>query len=205
MIAVLDYGVGNVGSIMNMLKKIGAKGQIANQPDVLDIADKIILPGVGSFDNGMELLEKNNFEEAIKRNVLEKGKSILGICLGMQLLGRKSEEGSKQGLGLIPFDNIKFNFSDKIGLKLPHMGWDYVNICNIHSKLVKDIMDRQRYYFVHNYHAVCDNREDVLMESSYGYSFTAAVQHDNIYGTQFHPEKSHSFGMNLLSNFAKEC
>jgi glutamine amidotransferase len=204
MIAVLDYGVGNIGSIMNMLKKIGAQGQIANHPDTLDKADKMILPGVGSFDNGMELLEKNNFDEAIKQNVLIKGKPILGICLGMQLLGRKSEEGNKQGLSLLPFDNIKFQFNDN-SLKLPHMGWNYVNICNSNSSLVRGILDKQRYYFVHTYHAVCDNKEDVLMESQYGYYFTAAVQHDNIYGTQFHPEKSHSYGMNLLSNFVKEC
>jgi len=205
MIVVLDYGMGNVGSIMNMLKKIGARAKIAFDTETIDSADKLILPGVGAFDKGMELLEEKGFVDAIKRNVIEESKPLLGICLGMQMLGRKSEEGKKLGLNLIPFDNIKFRIDNSFGLKIPHMGWDYIDICNQNSPLVENIGNNQRYYFVHTYHAVCDNKQDILMESNYGYSFTAAVQHNNIYGTQFHPEKSHNFGMKLLSNFAKEC
>ncbi|MBH1942054.1 imidazole glycerol phosphate synthase subunit HisH [Mobilitalea sibirica] len=205
MIVVLDYGMGNVGSILNMLKKIGVSAKSALDTDMIDQADKLILPGVGAFDKGMELLISKGFDEAIKRNVLEKGKPILGICLGMQMLGRKSEEGEKPGLDLIPFDNVKFHFNSSNCLKIPHMGWNYVDICNSNSPLLRGIETKQRYYFVHTYHAECDKRENVLMESYYGYPFTAAVHDRNIYGTQFHPEKSHNFGMKLLLNFAKEC
>lgn len=205
MILVIDYGMGNVGSIMNMLKKIGAKSAITTNPDELYTAEKIILPGVGSFDKGMQYLEQKGFHEAILKNVVELKKPLLGICLGMQMLGRKSEEGVRPGLGLIPFDTVRFRFDQKTSLKVPHMGWNYVNINNHNSQLVNNICEKQRFYFVHTYHALCDNKEDILMESHYGYVFTAAVQHLNIYGTQFHPEKSHRYGMQLLSNFAKEC
>lgn len=205
MIAVIDYGLGNVGSIMNMLKKVGAQANIISVPDLLDHADKIILPGVGSFDMGMELLNNRGFTDAIKQNVINRGIPILGICLGMQLLGRKSEEGTGLGLSLIPFDTIRFRLNGENELKVPHMGWNYVTVCNFESPLLRNVGGRQRYYFVHTYHALCDNRSDVLMESDYGYSFTAAVQKDNVYGTQFHPEKSHKFGMQLMTNFVKEC
>ncbi|MDF2544308.1 MAG: hypothetical protein K0S47_4026 [Herbinix sp.] len=205
MIAVIDYGMGNVGSIMNMLKKVGAQAVLASTPNALEEADKIILPGVGAFDTGMEQLEKLGFVESIEKNIIINKKPILGICLGMQMLGRTSEEGKKKGLNLIPFDNIKFHFKDNLTLKVPHMGWNYVTINNQNSKLVSGITEKQRYYFVHTYHALCDRDEDILMRCEYGYTFTASVQLNNIYGTQFHPEKSHNFGMKLLLNFAKEC
>lgn len=211
MIAILNYGLGNLGSIKNMLKVIGEKSVITDDAEIIHKADKMILPGVGAFDAGMTNLEAKGLVKIIKEETAT-GKPILGICLGMQLLGRKSEEGQKPGLGLIPFDNKKFNFDDakipediRSMLKIPHMGWDIVEFEKKDNPLVKNIDGQQRYYFVHTYHAVCDNSENVLMTCDYGYKFAASVFRDNIYGVQFHPEKSHDFGMRILENFAKNC
>lgn len=203
MIAVVDYGIGNVSSIMNMIKKIGASCIIANNIDQIQRADKLILPGVGAFDVGIQRLNKSGFTDIIKKFALEDHKPILGICLGMQMLGRKSEEGNEDGLGLIPFDNIRFSFDTSNKLKIPHMGWDMITTCNNEDRITQGLSQNQRYYFVHSYHAVCDNIDNVLMRCDYGYSFAAAVKKDNIYGVQFHPEKSHKFGMSLLENFAR--
>lgn len=128
----------------------------------------------------------------------------MGICLGMQLLGRKSEEGVKSGLGLIPFDNVRFSFPQDSTLKIPHMGWDVVDLKQ-NNPLLEEIEGIQRYYFIHSYHAVCDSESNILMSCDYGYEFAAAVCNDNIYGVQFHPEKSHDFGMKLLENFVRRC
>lgn len=211
MIAILNYGLGNLGSIKNMLKVIGEKSVITDDPETIHKADKMILPGVGAFDAGMTNLEAKGLDKIIKEETAE-GKPILGICLGMQLLGRKSEEGQKLGLGLIPFDNKKFNFDNveipddiRSMLKIPHMGWDIVEFEKKDNPLVTGIEGQQRYYFVHTYHAVCDDSENVLMTCDYGYKFAASVFRDNIYGVQFHPEKSHDFGMRILENFAKNC
>lgn len=203
MIAVIDYGVGNVGSIINMLKKIGIPSMITNDINQIEKADKLILPGVGAFDVGMKRLNESGLGDAIKKHVIEDQKPLLGICLGMQLLGRKSEEGKKEGLGLIPFDNKRFIFDDDTQLKIPHMGWDITITIAKDDPLVEGLASSQRYYFVHSYHAVCDSEENVLMRCDYGYSFIAAVKKDNIYGVQFHPEKSHRFGMAFLENFAR--
>lgn len=203
MIAIVDYGLGNLGSIANMLKVIGEKSIITSDCEKIATADKIILPGVGSFDAGMQKLQQSHLADKIK-NEAKKGKPILGICLGMQLLGRKSEEGTMDGLGLIPFDNVHFSFPPESSLKIPHMGWDIVDFKQ-DSPLLADITGQQRYYFVHSYHAKCDNEENVLMVCEYGYEFAAAVVKDNVYGVQFHPEKSHNFGMMLLENFVKRC
>lgn len=203
MIAIIDYGLGNLGSIGNMMKVIGVKSVITSDQTEIEKADKIILPGVGAFDAGMKNLEERNLIDFLCQQA-EKGKPILGICLGMQLLGRKSEEGKCSGLGLIPFDNIRFRIPEETPLKVPHMGWDIVTFKQ-ESPLLKGIQGRQRYYFVHSYHARCDREDNVLMTCDYGYEFCAAVVMDNIYGVQFHPEKSHDFGMKLLENFARRC
>ena len=202
MIAVINYGMGNTGSIINMLHRIGAEAEVAERPEDLALADKIILPGVGTFDTGMGNLEEIGFAGAIRDAVLGKGKPILGICLGMQLLGNRSEEGKKEGLGLIDFDNVRFSFAAETGLKIPHMGWDIVDIRK-QVPLVEGVSERPRYYFVHSYHAVCRDPADVLMSCSYGYEFTAAVNRGKVYGTQFHPEKSHRFGKKIMENFAR--
>ena len=202
MIAIVDYGLGNLGSIANMLKVIGERNIITCDREKLYRADKIILPGVGAYDAGMRQLKERGLDKAIK-GCVEEGKPLLGICLGMQLLGRRSEEGAEEGLSLIPFENIRFEIDSK-QLKVPHMGWDIVSFKK-NTPLTEGLEGTQRYYFVHSYHAVCDSDENVLMTCEYGYEFAAAVCKGNVYGVQFHPEKSHSFGMKLLENFARRC
>lgn len=202
MVGIINYGLGNLGSIRNMLKAIGEKSMISNDWNELDQCDKFILPGVGAFDAGMGKLAERDLVGFIKERVCIDKKPILGICLGMQLLGRKSEEGVLPGLGLIPFDNVRFKLDDS-DLKVPHMGWDVVGFKQ-DCALLKGLKERQRYYFVHSYHAKCDFEENVLMTCEYGYEFAASVLKDNIMGVQFHPEKSHDFGMALLANFVKE-
>lgn len=204
MIVILDYEMGNIGSIQNILYKAGQKDvMISRQIDIIMQADKLILPGVGAFDTGMNNLKKYHLIEPIKDFAQNKKKPILGICLGMQLLGRGSEEGNEKGLELIPFDNVRFRLNN--GYKIPHMGWDYIDIVNKNVPIVQNLEQGQRYYFVHSYHAKCDKSENVLMTCEYGYQFPAAVVKDNIYGVQFHPEKSHQFGLRLLKNFVEEC
>ena len=206
MIVILDYDMGNVCSIQNMLKKIGEKAIISRSPEAILSADKLILPGVGSFDMGMEQLKKYDLIRQIHIHTIEKRKPMLGICLGMQLLGRRSEEGHEPGLDLVPFDVVKFNFIGNDcynGLKIPHMGWDYVKI-KLADGLTDGFEEKQRYYFVHSYYAACDSVDNVLMTCEYGCIFTAAVKNENIYGVQFHPEKSHLFGMKLLQNFSQK-
>lgn len=202
MIAVIDYGMGNVGSIINMLWKIGVESVLTHDENVIDHADKIILPGVGAFDKGMQNLNESGLSDIIKKNVNQLKKPLLGICLGMQLLGRRSEEGNAAGLGLIPFDNKRFLFDETIALKIPHMGWNMVTPVR-EDPLLEGLDQSQRYYFVHSYHAVCESPENILLECEYGYIFTAAVKSGSIYGVQFHPEKSHKFGMAMLENFAR--
>jgi glutamine amidotransferase len=201
--AIVDYGLGNLGSIANMLKVIGEKVYITDDVQKICDADRLILPGVGAFDAGMINLHQKGLDKLICTEA-KSGKPILGICLGMQLLGRNSEEGKLPGLGLIPFDNIRFRIDETSGLKVPHMGWDIVNFQK-ESPLLEGITGEQRYYFVHSYHAQCDSKENVLMTCDYGYEFTAAVVKNNIYGVQFHPEKSHDFGMRILDNFVRRC
>lgn len=205
MIAITDYGIGNIGSIFNMLKKTGEKNiLVAHDPETLNKADKVILPGVGAFDTAVHMLKKRGFWDALKDIAMSEKKPILGICLGMQLLGRGSEEGKELGLGLLPFDCIKFRFKDS-ELKVPHMGWDYVEVVQKECVLTDHLSRKLRYYFVHSYYAVCEKESDVLMWCDYGHNFAAAVHRNHIYGTQFHPEKSHRFGMELLDNFVRKC
>ena len=205
MIAILDYGLGNLGSIANMLKVIGEKSKITSGKDEIDRADGIILPGVGAFDAGMKKLSDTGLDEAVKERA-KAGVPILGICLGMQLLGRGSEEGRLSGLNLISFECKRFDFSSTShgGLKIPHMGWDVVDMKQEHP-IIERINGKQRYYFVHSYHAVCDDENSILMTCDYGYEFTAAVVKENVIGVQFHPEKSHDFGLALLNNFVLMC
>ena len=203
MVAIVDYGLGNLGSIANMLKVIGEKSVITADKEKITQADRIILPGVGAFDAGMSKLTETGLVDFIKEQALLEEKPILGMCLGMQLLGRKSAEGILEGLNLIPFESVRFQL-DNTNLRVPHMGWDIVEFKQ-KNPLLEGLTGRQRYYFVHSYHAICDNSENVLMTCDYGYKFACAVVRDNIYGVQFHPEKSHDFGMALLENFVRKC
>jgi glutamine amidotransferase len=198
MINIVDYGIGNLKSIHNILNYIGVDSRISNSIDDIKNADKLILPGVGHFKTGMENLIHSNLIDVLSEEVFVKRKIILGICLGMQLMTRHSEEGNCEGLGWIDATTRKFQISDS--LKVPHMGWNDVSYKKV-SHLNENISSNPRYYFVHSYHVQCNQQADVLATSIYGYEFVAAFQHENIYGVQFHPEKSHKYGMELLKNF----
>lgn len=203
MIAIVDYGMGNVGSIHNMLTRIGTESKITTDPKAIAGAAKIILPGVGQFDRAVESLERLGLTEALHQLVLRQGRLVLGICLGMQLLGRGSEEGVRPGLGWIAADTVRFRFEgEQARLKVPHMGWSEV-VPSRPSALLRDLGTDPRFYFVHSYHVRCDQGEDVLATADYGFSFHAAVGRANILGTQFHPEKSHRFGLRVLKNFVE--
>lgn len=204
MIGIVDYGIGNVGSILNMYKRLGIEAMLVSLPDQVNEVKKLILPGVGAFDTGMGRLRKAGFEEALSNNVLNEGKPILGICLGAQMLFEKSEEGELPGLGWIRGKVVKFDKSRLNGLKVPHMGWTDIKVINENS-LLNDFHDNPRFYFVHSYHFMPERNEDILATCNYGYEFPCAVQKGNVYGAQFHPEKSHKFGMQVLKNFAEKC
>lgn len=204
MTAIVDYGLGNLYSIANMLHHIGEESAITADKQIIRMADRLILPGVGKFDEGMTRLEDTGLKKAILSEVLS-GKPVLGICLGMQLLGKSSEEGKKEGLGLLNFRTIRFDFDEKRSLKIPHMGWERVRFISNKCPLTLSLDDKQRYYFVHSYHAVCEEQGIEIISCDYGYSFTAGVRKKNIYGVQFHPEKSHRYGMALMQNYVRYC
>lgn len=199
MIAIVDYGMGNLGSIQNMLRKIGVESVITSDPKEILAADKLILPGVGAFDNGMKNITERKLLEPFNNKVLKEKTPVLGICLGMQLLTNGSEEGSLPGLGWIPARTIRF--SNNNGIKVPHMGWNTVKTSN-HSKLTENLLKDSRFYFVHSYYVKVENEENSILKTEYGLAFDSAIQKDNIFGVQFHPEKSHKFGMQLLRNYA---
>lgn len=202
MIVIIDYGMGNVGSIRNMLKKAGAQSIVSSDADAISRADAIILPGVGAFDTGMRRLAELDLISVLNRRVIERRTPILGICLGMQLLTNRSEEGSLPGLGWINGETIRF-FRDEVEpeLRVPHMGWNYVQPAKDH--FLFEGLEKPRFYFVHSYHVQCE-RTTVLATCNYGRDFTAAVHRGNIMGTQFHPEKSHRFGLTLLRSFLRQ-
>jgi glutamine amidotransferase len=204
MITIIDYGVGNLTSIYNMLKRIGEASQITSNPDIIAAANKFILPGVGNFDFGIDQLRKAPYFDILCKKVQEDKIPLLGVCLGMQLLAEGSEEGGAPGLGWIKGTVKKFDAKkvNDAGLKIPHMGWTDIEI-NKPSLLMQDMPAGAHFYFVHSYHLTPANPEDVLLTSNYGYDFTAGVERDNIVAVQFHPEKSHRFGMQLYRNFAR--
>jgi glutamine amidotransferase len=201
MIVIIDYNVGNIGSILNMLKKIGVQGDITSDISKIESADKIILPGVGSFDTGMENLKNLGLLEVLNKKVLVQKTPVLGICLGMQLLTKGSEEGSLPGLGWIDGCVKRFALDAFPDLKVPHMGWDYVSVKK-ESLLFKDMYEEPKFYFVHSYYVSPTNASDVLTTTNYGLEFCSSLENGNIFGAQFHPEKSHKYGMKLLKNFA---
>jgi glutamine amidotransferase len=203
MITIVDYGTGNLASIANMLKRVGCAAAITSQADQIAKASKLILPGVGAFDTGMRNLIGLNLIEVLNQKVLREKTPILGICLGMQLFVRGSEEGNLPGLGWVDGEVVRFK-SETLGgrLKVPHMSWNFIDIAK-ESKLLSGMYDRPRFYFVHSYHVQLDSREDLLARTSYGYAFDSALEKDNIVGVQFHPEKSHKFGMKLLKSFVE--
>ena len=199
MITIVDYGVGNIASLVNMYDYLGHTIEVSDQPDRIRAADKLILPGVGAFDKAMSTLQAKNLVSPIQDAVLERGRPLLGVCLGMQLLARGSEEGNLPGLGLIDADVVRI--PAHAHLKIPHMGWAEVEL-GAPAVLFPATNERERFYFVHSYFLRCDNDADCAGTVNYGARMCVAVSHRNVHGVQFHPEKSHRFGMRLLNSFA---
>ena len=203
MIVVVDYGMGNLGSIANMLKKVGAQAVVSSEAAVIERADKLILPGVGAFDNGMKSLAERGLIQVLNAKVMQGETPLLGLCLGMQLLTRRSEEGQLPGLGWLKAETVRFRFDPAHShLKVPHMGWNTAQVCQPHA-LFDGADAEPRFYFAHSYHVVCAEPCNVLARTWYGFDFASAVAQGHLLGVQFHPEKSHKFGMKLLRNFVE--
>jgi glutamine amidotransferase len=201
LIVVIDYGMGNVGSIVNMIKKVGYECIVSSSVNDILSASKLILPGVGSFDNAMKNLQQLNLIDSINKQVIENKTPILGICLGMQLLTKGSEEGILKGFSYINGYSNKFD-ADK-GLLVPHMGWNLIDIKKTNNLYDNDI-EEQRFYFVHSYVVSCEDKQDILSTTFYGKEFVSSFQKGNIIGVQFHPEKSHIFGIRFFKNFLEK-
>jgi glutamine amidotransferase len=203
LITIVDYNTGNLSSIVNMIKKAGGEARISSQLSDIENATKLVLPGVGHFDYGMQNLRKLGLIETLNKKVLADKVPILGICLGVQLFTNGSEEGNEPGLGWIAGFTKSFDKNRlTAGLKVPHMGWSDVTFKK-ESPLFNGFSEVPRFYFVHSYHLECARVEDELSYCNHGYQFVSGVHHDNILGVQFHPEKSHRFGMKLIDNFIK--
>lgn len=203
MITLIDYGVGNIFAFQNVYKRLDIPTKIAKtQEDLLD-ASKLILPGVGSFDYAMGQLNASGMREKLDELVLEKRVPVIGICVGMQMMGNRSDEGKLDGLKWIDSEILKFDENlIQQRTKLPHMGWNEVIPAKNHQLFI-GLENEAIFYFLHSYYFKCNNLKDSIAVSNYGLSFSSAVNKDNIYGIQFHPEKSHQYGEKLLHNFAK--
>ena len=202
MISIIDYGAGNILSVGNMLKKVGYRNyEICKSPSEVTLGDKFILPGVGHFDYGMQRLEELGWVSFLEDEVQGKMKPFLGICLGFQLMTRGSDEGVLEGLSFFNAETKAFRKMNIEGLRVPNMGWMPVKVCRT-EPLFNNASPQQRFYFVHSYFVECEDRDQVMVEADYGVPFAAGVQDGHIFGVQFHPEKSHKYGMNLMKNFA---
>ena len=201
-ISVLDTGIGNIKSVCNMIIKVGGNVDIISSPEKIADANAIIMPGIGAFDYAMRTLSSNGWIDALSKHALIEKKTILGICLGMQIMTRGSEEGTLDGLGFVEADTVKFNFASKKDKKrIPNMGWNLVKVRRANN-LFEPTNDNQ-FYFANSYHIVCDNEQDILTTTNYGYDFTSSFQKENIIGVQFHPEKSHKYGYDFFKKFVK--
>ncbi|MBS3157311.1 imidazole glycerol phosphate synthase subunit HisH [Candidatus Woesearchaeota archaeon] len=201
MIVIIDYGMGNLHSVLKAFRRIGADAIVSSKKEDIAKAEKLVLPGVGHFKRGMENLREMGLIGALNKKVIEEKTPILGICLGMQLFTKFSEEGDAGGLGWIDAKTIKFNLGDKF--RVPHMGWNNIKI-EKDNKIFSNLNKEDYFYFVHSFHVNCKNKEDILSITEYGKKFISAIQKENIIGVQFHPEKSHDAGLEILKNFAEE-
>ena len=204
MIVIIDYGVGNLRSVYNKLKRIGQNAEISSDLSTIAKADKIIIPGVGHFKNGMDKLKEYDLIDILNKRVLIEKIPVLGICLGVQLFTKRSEEGDCEGLGWIDAETIRFVIpaSEKTRFKVPHIGWNSVSIIK-DSLLFKNVDPSELFYFVHSYHLKCNDKNSILGNSNYAYDFVSCIEQGNIFGTQFHPEKSQDAGIQLFENFVK--
>ena len=201
MVVIVDYGLGNLLSILNMLKELGVKAIISSKQEEINDSTKLILPGVGSFDYGMNKINEIGLKNILDKKVLIDRVPVLGICLGAQIMTARSEEGKMEGLGWFSAETVKFKFSgNDDSLKIPHMGWRDIKV-EKRSNLLLNLPEEPRFYFVHSYHFKSHQTEDVLASAEYGYKFAVALEKNNIIGVQFHPEKSHKFGKTVLNNF----
>lgn len=205
MVSIIDYGVGNISAFVNIYKQLNIDVKIAKkESDLLD-ADKIILPGVGHFDYAMQRLNDSGMKERVHELVTIEKKPVLGVCVGMQMMAARSDEGISNGLAWIDAEVIKFDEKmQSAKLPLPHMGWNDV-LATGENPLLYNLEENARFYFLHSYYFKCNNSENSIAQSDYGARFTCAVNSENIYGAQFHPEKSHHYGITLLKNFAERC
>jgi imidazole glycerol-phosphate synthase subunit HisH len=201
MIRIVDYGLGNISAFLNMYKRMNVEASTARGPTELEDAEKIILPGVGAFDHAMDLLDASGMRQALDKHVLERRVPVLGICVGMQILARSSDEGRRAGLGWVPARVRSFSSLGQKDLLLPHMGWN--DVAPSKDPLFAGLQTQARFYFLHSYYFECERPDDVAAVSHYGTDFSCAVRAGNVYGVQFHPEKSHHFGAQLLKNFAE--
>ncbi len=203
MIAIVDYDIGNVGSVLNMLRKVGAQAQITRDPDTLRAADKLVLPGVGAFDEAVANLRRFGLWELLDELVLQTRKPILGVCLGAQLMTRSSEEGSQPGFGWLDARIQRFRAPPGTPLRVPHMGWNLVTPTRPDIGIFQDVPTPMRFYFVHSYHMVTDDPALALATTPYGQPFVSVLGRDNILAMQYHPEKSHKYGLQIYRNFAE--
>jgi len=203
MITIIDYGAGNIASIRNILRKLGHESCISTDPQFILSASKLILPGVGAFDYGMGKINDSGLTDSLNQAVLDNHTPILGICLGAQLFTKRSDEGQLPGLGWFDAETVAFDRSKLThGERIPHMGWTDLEVARPHP-LLTDLPEDPRFYFVHSFHLQCRHEEEVIATAHHGYSFAAGIARGHIAGVQFHPEKSHKFGMKMLDNFAK--
>lgn len=201
-IVIIDYGMGNLRSVYNKFRRMGYIPEISSDSEAINKADKLILPGIGHFAKGMRNLEERGLIEVLNKKVLHGKTPVFGICLGMQLFSENSEEGISNGLGWIKAKTVRFKINDKIKFKIPHIGWNTVKIVN-RAGIDDFLCDDDFFYFVHSYHIQCEDVNDVWMTSWYESEFVSAVKKNNIFGTQFHPEKSHDTGFKLLKEFVE--
>lgn len=203
-VSIVDYGVGNINSVANMLRRAGADVTLAKTPEQVVAAPRVVLPGVGAFDSCRAALDAVAGLEAAVREFVKAGRPMLGICVGMQLLATDSEEGVMAGLDIIPGRVRRFTFAAAPGqpqLKVPHMGWSSVETTGPNPLFAEGLSQLNRFYFVHSYHFAANSDSDVAAWGNYGGRFAASVRRDNVYGAQFHPEKSHRFGLQMFRNF----